>query len=79
MKVELLSREELFNSVFTTEYFPVTGTNVERLWKFFSEYNLRRYNENYSRESFDLLINENRFNCGKITFLSSNKNATSNR
>jgi hypothetical protein len=66
MKVELLSREELFNSVFKTEYFSVTGTNVERLWKFFSEYNFRRYNENYSRESFDMLINENRFNYGAM-------------
>jgi hypothetical protein len=66
MKIEKLSREELFNSVFRTEHFVVEGDNVERLWELYSIYNQRRYKENYSKESYDTLIKENRFNYGAM-------------
>lgn len=61
-----LSREELFSSKIKIEHIHINENNREYFWNIFSLYNSKRHYDNYTRQSYENLIKENRFNYGAV-------------
>lgn len=70
MKLEILSREELFSSTIRSEFFEVKGDGVTRLKEILCSYDNVRLSENYTQEHVNKMIDSGRFAYGAvITYL----------
>lgn len=61
-----IKKELLLCGDIKTEFFKVEDTGVNRLWQLFQLYNSEKALENYNKETFDSLVNQNRFFYGAV-------------